>query len=132
MKFYTSSHFFKIVLAFTVFAFSGHAIAQTLMKATAKDGTILSFTMPKDIGENTELSILNPKKRLKKYLVYMPLTGGQIQFHESVLCQRNCANAKAATPGLPLKGGYQSANNELRCTTNCRGIESGLTFAEKR
>lgn len=99
------------------------------MAATAKDGTYLSFIALKDSGDDTELQIKKvQQKTATKYLVYMPTIDGHIRFAESVLCQRNCANARPATPGLPLKGSYSKVGNELRCVKNCKGIESGLVF----
>lgn len=132
MKSFALSIVLKIVLTLFSANFYVSATAQTLMTATANDGTVLSFTLLKDFGDDTELLVKKPQKKAKKYLMNMPTIDGQIRFSAAVICQRNCANAKPATPGLPLKGSYLEIGSELRCVKNCSGFENGLVFVAKR
>lgn len=133
MKLPLISIFSKATLMLFCASFCMLAAAQTLMTGTAKDGTVLSFTALRDLGDNTELVVKRPQqKTVKKYLIYTPIIDGQITFAEAINCQRNCANAKSVTPGLPLKGGYLRVGDELRCIKNCKGIENGLIFVAQR
>ena len=131
MKPISVCNFFKVSIALAALSLGSQSLAATMMMATAKDGTVLSFSMPKAVGDDTELLIQSPGKKVKKYLIYMPLINGQIKFQPTVICQRNCANAKPETPGLPLKGSYQKGGDQLLCVKNCKGIESGLAFVVK-
>jgi hypothetical protein len=132
MKVLSITNFLKVVLVTTTLILGSSSIAQTLMSAAAKDGTLLLLNMPQDAGDNTQLSIKSPAKKVKKYLIYLSIVNGQVKFAEAVICQRNCANAKSATPGLPLRGIYHRVESQLRCSKNCYGIEDGLIFAVNR